>query len=276
MDDGKLRALIDLQVEGGVDGIVPVGTTGESPTLDFDEHSRVIETAVEACRGRDQGHRRHRRQLHRRSPAAHPPRPGGGRGRHPAGDAVLQQARARKGSTATSRAVADVGLPVVLYNIPGRTGREIELETVVRLAAHPNVAAVKEAGGSVDRVSRLVQHCDLTILSGDDVLTLPMMAVGAHGVISVASNIVPGPVSEMVSAAGAGRWTEARALHEKYYALFNALLSLDSNPVPVKTAMALLGQVEERFRLPLCPMEDTAKETLRGVLRELGLLEEGR
>lgn len=271
VDYDKLRALINLQIEGGMDGIVPVGTTGESPTLDFDEHSRVIETTVEVCRGRvkviagtggNATAEALRLTRHAKDAGA---------------DATLQvtpyyNRPSQEGLYRHFSAVADVGLPVVLYNIPGRTGKAIELETTVRLAEHPNVVAVKEAAGSVDQVSRLVQHCDLTVLSGDDVLTLPMMSVGGHGVVSVASNIIPGPVSKMVKAAAAGDWTEARAIHQKYYRLFNALLSLDSNPVPIKTAMALMGLAEEQFRLPMCPMGDEPKGTLRGVLGDMGLL----
>ena len=271
VDYARFRELVERQVEGGMDGVVPVGTTGESPTLDFDEHSRVIETAVEVCRGRvkviagtggNATSEALRLTRHAREAGA---------------DGTLQvtpyyNRPSQEGLYRHFSEVADEGLPVILYNIPGRTGRAIELETTVRLAAHPNVVAVKEAAGSVDNVSRLVQACDLTILSGDDVLTLPMMSVGAHGVISVASNLVPRPVSEMVQAAAGGRWDDARALHAKYYPLFHALLSLDSNPVPVKTALALMGQAGDTLRLPLCPMTDGAKETLRGILDELGLL----
>jgi 4-hydroxy-tetrahydrodipicolinate synthase len=168
-------------------------------------------------------------------------------------------------------AVADLGLPVVLYNIPGRTSREIALDTLVELARHPNIVAVKEAAGSVDRVSRYVRSCDIAVLSGDDALTLPMMVVGAVGVISVASNLVPGPMSEMVHHALAGRWEEARRLHGAYHRLFCDLF-LDTNPIPVKTALAMMGRIEEQLRLPLCAMTEENKQRLRECLQHYRLL----
>jgi 4-hydroxy-tetrahydrodipicolinate synthase len=167
-------------------------------------------------------------------------------------------------------AVADLGLPVVLYNIPGRTGREIAVDTVVRLSKHPGIVAVKEAGGSVDRVSAIVNRCKLTVLSGDDSLTLPMMAVGAKGVVSVASNVAPKMVVRMVRLACDGDFAAARKLHLKLYRLFCDLF-IDTNPIPVKSAMAMMGLVEEVYRLPLCPMDGKQKAQLRECLRELKL-----
>ena len=168
-------------------------------------------------------------------------------------------------------AVAALGLPTVLYNVPGRTARAIDVDTVVRLSRHPGIVAIKEAGGSVERVSQILQACDITVLSGDDPLTLPMMAVGGKGVISVASNIIPRQVSAMVHLALAGQWDRARLLHEQCYRIFTDLF-LDTNPIPVKAAMAMMGLVEEVYRLPLCPMSDALRARLAEGLRATGLL----
>jgi len=271
IDCGKFRELVDLQVEGGVQGIVPVGTTGESPTLDYDEHNRVIEMAIDAAGGRIQviagtGANSTREALaltrHAREAGA---------------DATLQvtpyyNKPNQEGLFRHFSAVAELGLPVILYNVPGRTSREIAVDTVARLSEHPNIACVKEAGGSVDRVSEILTRCDITVLSGDDSLTYPMMAVGATGVISVASNVVPGVVARMTRLALDGDWDGARKLHLEYYRLFNDLF-IDTNPIPVKAAMAMMGMMEEVYRLPLCPMTDELKARLRKTLVELKLVD---
>jgi len=270
VDYGRFRALIDRQAEGGIDGIVPVGTTGESPTLTFDEHHRVIDAAVDACRGRMKviagtGGNSTTEALELTRHA------------HECGaDASLQvtpyyNKPSQEGLYRHFSATADIGIPIVLYNVPGRTGREIAVETIVRLARHPGVVAVKEAGGSVDRVSEILDACDITVLSGDDALTLPMMAVGAQGVISVASNVAPGPVAELTQFARAGRWDDARALHRRYYRLFTGLF-MDTNPIPVKAALAMMGLAEEVYRLPLCELSDAHKAALETLLRDVGLL----
>ena len=270
VDFGRLRALIELQVEAGMDGIVPVGTTGESPTVSTDEHRRIIEVAVEAAKGRIKviagtganstseaiELTRHAQQV--------------------GVDGTLQvtpyyNKPSQEGLYRHFSTIADIGLPVVLYNVPGRSSREIEVPTIVRLARHPHIVAVKEAGGSVERVSQILRRCDILVLSGDDVLTLPMMVCGAKGVISVASNVVPAAVAEMVHLALDGRWEEARQIHRRYYPLFTDLF-LDTNPVPVKTAMALLGQISAVYRLPLCETTDAIRAKLAEDLKELGLL----
>jgi 4-hydroxy-tetrahydrodipicolinate synthase len=270
VDFGKLRELIEIQVRSGMDGIVPVGTTGESPTLDVDEHEKVIEACVEAARKRIKviagtGANSTREALEL---TQHAMKAGAG--------GTLQvtpyyNKPNQAGLIKHFSAVADLGLPTVLYNIPGRTGREIEVSTVVELSKHPNIVAVKEAGGSVDRVSSIVTRCKIEVLSGDDSLTLPMMSVGAVGVVSVASNVAPKPVADMVHAALKGHWPEARALHLKYYRLFTDLF-IDTNPIPVKAAMAMMGLIEEIYRLPLCEMGDPLKAKLRDCLRGLGLV----
>ncbi len=270
VDYARLRDLIEFQIAGGVAGIVPVGTTGESPTLDFDEHHKVIEETIRTVAGRV--------------------KVVAGTGGNATSEALeLTQHAKDAGADATLQvtpyynkpnalglvrhfsAVADLGLPVILYNVPGRCGRDIPIEVVVELAKHPNVVAVKEAAGSVERVSQIVTRCDLDVLSGDDSLTLPMMSVGAKGVISVVSNVAPRPLSEMVAHALAGRMNEARAIHLKYYRLFTDLF-IDTNPIPVKTALAMMGKIDEVFRLPMCETSEANKTKLRELLKSLGLL----
>lgn len=270
VDEDAFARIIALQLEGGVDGIVPVGTTGESPTLNVDEHSRVIEAAVKASGG----------QL----------KVIAGTGANSTSEAIELTRRAKDvGAEATLQvtpyynkpnqeglkqhfaAVADLGLPVVLYNVPGRTGREIDTATVADLAQHPHIVAVKEAAGSVDRVSDIVSRCDITVLSGDDSLTLPMMIAGAKGVISVASNVAPGPLARLTHSALAGDWETARKLHSLYYPLFRDLF-IDTNPIPVKAALAMMGIIEEVYRLPLCSLDPGRKKKLQATLRDLDLL----
>jgi 4-hydroxy-tetrahydrodipicolinate synthase len=168
--------------------------------------------------------------------------------------------------------VADLGLPVVLYNVPGRSGREIPLDVVVRLAAHPNVVAIKEAAGSVDRVSAIKSRCpDFTVLSGDDSLVLPMVSVGASGVISVASDVIPKEMSDFVRTALAGDMAKARELHLKYYQLFNDLF-IDTNPIMVKEALALMGKIELSYRLPLCETTEANRARMTETLKGLGII----
>lgn len=273
VDFGKLRELIEIQVEAGMDGIVPAGTTGESPTLEVDEHVRVIEVSIEAVRKRIKVI--------------------AGTGANSTAEAIALTTRAieagadanlqvtpyynkpnQEGLIRHFTAVADLDLPTVLYNIPGRTGREIAVETVVALSKHPRIVALKEAGGSVERVSQIVRQCGITVLSGDDPLTLPMMAVGAKGVISVASNVVPRVVAGMVRRALEGKWDEARQIHLKHSRLFTDLF-LDTNPIPVKAAMAMMGLINEVYRLPLCEMSAPLRKKLAETIKELGLVKQG-
>jgi 4-hydroxy-tetrahydrodipicolinate synthase len=270
VDYGRFRDLVEAQIAGGIDGLVPVGTTGESPTVDFDEHKKIVEVCIETARrrvkviaGTGGNATAEALELTRHAQAA-------------GADASLQVTPYynKPNNTGLIRhftAVADLGLPVVLYNVPGRSGREIPVDVVAELAKHPQVVSIKEAGGSVDRVSQILTRCSIEVLSGDDSLTLPMISVGAVGVISVASNVAPRPVADLVHHALAGRWAEARALHLKYYRLFNDLF-IDTNPIPVKTALAMMGRVEEVFRLPMCETTDANKAKLRALLKELGLL----
>ncbi|MFC1497335.1 4-hydroxy-tetrahydrodipicolinate synthase [Verrucomicrobiota bacterium] len=270
VDYKKLEELIDIQANAGVDGIVPVGTTGESPTLDYDEHNKVIDIAIKSCKGRMKviagtGANSTAEALKLTKHAL-----------DSGADATLQvtpyyNKPNQEGLMRHFSAVADLGLPVVLYNVPGRTGREIAVDTIVKLSEHPNIAVVKEAGGSVDRVSAVLRQCDITVLSGDDSLTFPMMAVGAKGVISVASNVIPAQVAEMTHLALDGKWEEARKLHLKYHRIFCDLF-IDTNPIPIKAAMAMMGLIEEVYRLPLCPMNDGLKGKLKEALKDVGVM----
>jgi len=270
VDYDAFRTLIEAQIAGGVDGLVPVGTTGESPTLDFDEHKAVIDFVVQTTAGRCLVI--------------------AGTGGNSTSEAVdLTQHAAAAGADATLQVtpyynkpmpeglyrhfatVADQGgLPVVLYNVPGRTSREIDVPTVARLAAHPGIAAVKEAGGSVDRVSEILDACDITVLSGDDALTLPMMSLGAKGVVSVASNVVPEAVTQMVHAALNADWAQALELHRRLYPLYRDLF-VETNPIPVKAALAMLGTIAEEYRLPLSPIGDASRERLKNSMRKAGI-----
>ena len=272
IDYGRLRELVAAQVEAGVEGICSVGTSGESPTLTPAEHNTVIEKTVEYAAGRiaivagtGANSTAEAAELTKAAIAA------GGC------DACLQVTPYYNKPNAEGlyrhfATLADLGLPVVLYNVPGRTGREIPIDVVARLAKHPNIVAIKEAAGSVDRVSA-VRHAapGLTVLSGDDSLAVPMISVGAEGVISVASNVVPKDMGDMVRAALAGDFASARAAHERLYPLFRDLF-IDVNPVMAKEALAMMGAIEPVFRLPLCGTDDAKRERLRATLATLGLL----
>jgi 4-hydroxy-tetrahydrodipicolinate synthase len=270
VDYARYRELIEFQIENGIDGIVPVGTTGESPTLNNEEHMKVVAETVAAVHGRvlviaGTGANSTAEAIELTKEA-----------KELGVDATLQvtpyyNKPNQEGLYRHFSTVADIGLPVVLYNVPGRTAREIAIETVARLATHPNVVAVKEAGGKVERVKQTLAVCDLEVLSGDDALALPMMRDGAIGVISVASNVVPGVVASLVHTALEGEWNAAQLLHNQYVKLFDAMF-IDTNPIPVKAALAMMGRIEEVYRLPLCEMSAADKETLRKVMVSVGLL----
>lgn len=273
-DREAFRALIEAQISGGVEGIVPVGTTGESPTLTHEEHTEVIQTAIEAARGRC--------------------KVVAGTGSNSTAEAIsLTREAERLGADAALlvapyynkpsqeglyrhyRAIAGaVGIPIVLYSIPGRCGIEIGVETVARLASDcANIVCIKEAGGSVERVSQLRQAVaePFEILSGDDSLTLPFLSAGGVGVISVASNLVPREISAFVRAWRENRVQEAIEAHRFFYRLFKDLF-IEPNPVPVKYALSLKGMMSAEVRLPLCEMTDSNKEKLRSTLTALKIL----
>ena len=272
VDFGRLASIVEAQVAGGVEGICAVGTSGESPTLSHEEHHKVIEKTIEFANGKV-------------AIVA-------GTGANSTSEAVslTKAVISMGGADATLQVtpyynkpnseglyrhfmtVADLGLPVILYNVPGRAGKEIPLDVVVRLAKHPNVVAIKEAAGSVDRVSAIKNALpDFTVLSGDDSLTVPMISVGAEGVISVASNVIPREMSDMVRFVLAGDFVKAREYHAKYYELFRDLF-IDVNPVMVKEALALTGRIERVFRLPLCETDDAKLARMKKTLEGAGIL----
>jgi 4-hydroxy-tetrahydrodipicolinate synthase len=270
IDYGALRDLVKWQVASGIEGLVPVGTTGESPTLDMEEHLKVIEVTLEAAAkqaiiiaGTGANSTAEALELTREA-------------KQLGADATLQvtpyyNKPNAEGMYRHFSAVADLGLPVVLYNVPGRAGKEIPLETVVRLAGNPMIVAIKEAAGSVDRVSAILNACELTVLSGDDSLTLPMISVGASGVISVASNVIPAEMSNLVRLARLDKLVDARELHRLYYPLFRDLF-LDTNPIPVKAALAMMGRIQPTYRLPLCEPSEKIREQLHKTLSSLNLI----
>ena len=272
VDYDRLREIVEAQVAAGIDGICAVGTSGESPTLSHEEHHEVIAKTIEFAAGRT--------------------KIVAGTGANSTSEAIslTKAAIATGGADATLQVtpyynkpnaeglyrhfmtIADLGLPVILYNVPGRAGREIPLDVVVRLASHPNIVAIKEAAGSVDRVSAIKAALpDFTVLSGDDSLALPMISVGAEGVISVASNVIPKEMGDMVRLARAGDFAAARAMHFKYYRLFHDLF-IDVNPVMVKEALWLMGRIERVFRLPLCETTDSNLAKMRETLASLDLI----
>ncbi len=266
-----LKNLVDLQIAAKVAGIVPVGTTGESPTLTYDEHNKVIETVIERAAGRcmiiagtgaNSTHEAIEMTKHAKEAGA---------------DATLQvtpyyNKPTQEGLYRHFSAVADeAGLPVVLYNVPGRSGIPINVDTVARLSKNPMICAIKEAAGSAERVSQLLDVCDITVLSGDDALTLPMMAVGATGIISVASNLIPAEMVAMVQAMANGDVATARSIHLKYYGFFRDQF-IETNPIPIKSAMAMAGLLAEEYRLPLCELAQGNREKLAQTLKKCGIL----
>ncbi len=271
IDFPRLREQIDLQAAAGVTCICPVGTTGESPTLSHDEHERVINESIQAAAGRM---------------LVMP-----GTGSNSTAEAVrLTKHAARAGADAalvvgpyynrpTQRGMEEhfkalaeaVDIPICVYNIPGRTGRNIEPETIIRLAELPGIAMVKEATGVMDQASQIIGATDLTVLSGDDSMTLPLLSIGGRGVISVVGNLVPADMKALIDAFDAGDLAGARRWHHRLFGLCRDLLGLASNPIPIKAALAMLGRDTGEVRLPLVPLEPALVEKLRGVLRAYGL-----
>ena len=272
VDYEALRKLVDWQIEQGTPTLSPVGTTGESPTLSHDEHERVIATVVERASGRA-----------RVLP---------GTGSNSTVEAIrLTKFAAQAGADGAllvspyynrptqeglyahfARIAEACDFPQVLYNIPARTGRNVEVDTVERLARLDPIVAIKEACGSLDQVSDLAVRTNLTILSGDDSLTLPMMAVGAEGVVSVVANLIPRDVMALIDAVRAGDLAAARSRHARLFPLCRDLLGVATNPIPVKQALMMLGRGNGELRLPLCPPDDRGLDALRGSLTRYGLL----
>ncbi|CUQ66221.1 4-hydroxy-tetrahydrodipicolinate synthase [Candidatus Nitrospira inopinata] len=273
IDERALAELIEWQIAKGTNGIVPCGTTGESATLSHEEHHRVIQLTVEV--------------VNRRVPVI------AGTGSNSTEEAVALTKHAKQAGADGAllitpyynkptqeglyrhyKAVAEaVDLPLVLYNIPGRTGVNMLPSTIARLSAIDTIVGVKEGSGSVQQASDIAQMCGdrITVLAGDDSLTLPMMAVGAKGVITVTANIVPSEMAQLVKTFADGKVTEARKLHFTLSPLFAALF-LETNPIPVKEALGMMGKIDPELRLPLCPMGQETRDKLRHVLKDMNLI----
>ncbi|MBL4883061.1 MAG: 4-hydroxy-tetrahydrodipicolinate synthase [Planctomycetaceae bacterium] len=273
VDETALRQLVDEMVEVGIQGVAPCGTTGESPTLSHEEHDRVIQVVCEQAAGRI--------------------RVMAGTGSNSTAEAIRLTKRAKEagadGALVVSpyynkpmqegfyehyKAIAEaVDIPIVVYNIPGRSAKNIEPETIIRLAELKNIVAVKEATGSMDQASEILAGSNLTVLSGDDSLTLPLMSLGGSGIVSVAGNIVPADVKSLVDFAAANDWESARQVHNKLFGLCRNMLSLATNPIPVKAAMNLLGKDTGDVRLPLTALNEQGVAQLRQTLQDYGLLD---
>ncbi|HET9962116.1 MAG TPA: 4-hydroxy-tetrahydrodipicolinate synthase [Nitrospiraceae bacterium] len=273
VDERALGDLIEWQIRSGTSGIIPCGTTGESATLTHAEHDRVVAFTVEVAK--------------KRVPVV------AGTGSNSTDEAIALTKHAKRAGADGAllitpyynkptqeglyrhyKAVSEaVDLPLVLYNIPSRTGVNMASSTVARLMTCPTVVAIKEGSGSVQQASEIIQLCGdrITVLAGDDALTLPIMAVGGKGVVTVTANLMPTEMADMVSAFLAGRLAEARALHYKLYPLFTALF-YETNPIPVKEALQMMGKINGELRLPLCPMGSDNKDKLARVMKEAGLV----
>ncbi len=273
IDEPALRELIEFQIASGVQGLVPCGSTGESATMSHAEHERVIEVAVEAARGRvpviagtGSNNTSEAIELTRAAKAA-------------GADAALlispyYNKPTQEGIFAHYAEVArQTSFPLMLYNIPGRTASNLTASTMARLAEVEHVVGVKESSGDLSQVAELIAHTaeDFAVVSGDDAITLPMLALGARGVISTTANVAPTEMVELVSAFRAGNAERARRFHYRLLPLFEALF-LETNPTPVKAALHLLGRIGPEIRLPLVPMTDANRQRLQVVLKELGLL----
>ena len=274
VDEAKLRELVEFHITNGTDGLIPCGTTGEAPSLGHDEHHRVVELVIEAARGRI--------------------RVVAGTGSYSTSDAIEMTKHAERAGAAGAlvvnpyynkptqeglyrhfRAVAEsVAIPILVYNIQSCTAVNVETDTMARLARDvKNIVGVKEASGSLDQMSQVIAACgpDFSVLSGDDNVTLPLLAIGGSGVVSVIANIVPRETAEFVHAALDGDWKRARELHYRLFPLARAAF-LETNPIPIKEAMAMAGMIEPEFRLPMCRMSDANREKLRAILKPYGLI----
>ena len=274
VDEAKLRELVEFHITNGTDGLIPCGTTGESPTLSHDEHHRVVEVVIETARSRI--------------------RVMASTNSYSTSDAIEMTKHAERTGTAGAlvvnpyynkptqeglyrhfRAVAEsVAIPVLVYNIQSRTAINVETDTMARLRRDvKNIVGVKEASGSLDQMSQVIAACgpDFSVLSGDDNITLPLLAIGGSGVVSVIANIVPRETADLVHAALDGDWKRARDLHFRLFPLARAAF-LETNPIPIKEAMAMAGMLEPEFRLPMCRMSDANREKLRAILKPYGLI----
>jgi 4-hydroxy-tetrahydrodipicolinate synthase len=274
IDEPALRSFVEWQVDSGIDFLVPCGTTGETPTLDRDEWIRVVDITVEAVAGRvpivaGATSNSTREAVEKARTIS----------KRPGVDAVLSASPyynkpTQEGQYQHFKAIAEaIDKPIVLYNVPGRTAANIEPATLGRLAQIPNIVAVKEACGNIGQMAEMFNYVpdNFTVLSGDDAVTVPLMALGAVGVISVVSNEIPREMAQLTRAALANDWDTARKLHRKFLPLMNANF-IESNPLPVKAALAMMGRAEEVYRLPLLPMKKDTRAKLEKIVYELGLV----
>ncbi|HET57856.1 MAG TPA: 4-hydroxy-tetrahydrodipicolinate synthase [Deltaproteobacteria bacterium] len=273
VDEESLRRLVEFQIENGTDGIIPCGTTGESATLSHDEHHRVVEIVIDA--------------VGKRIPVI------AGSGSNNTAEAIRLTKHAyeagadgvlmlspyynrptQEGIYRHFKAVAEeVPIPIIIYNVPSRTGSNVLPETLARLSVIDNIVGVKEATGDLKQISSIINLCgdDFSVLSGDDFTLLPILAIGGRGVISVASNVIPADMAALVDAFEAGDLAEARRLHYKMWPLMKALF-YETNPIPLKAALALMGKIEYEYRLPMCPPSDENYEKLKKVMTSYGLI----
>lgn len=274
IDEKAFKGLLDFQINNGTDVIIPCGTTGESATMSHDEHRRVMSLAVDHVGGRV------------------PVVCGAGSNNTAEALGLISHAKKIKADGVLvvtpyynkptqeglykhySYLASKVDIPIILYNVPGRAGVSIAPSTVARLSKIDNIVAIKEAAGSLDQVDQIINACDLTVLSGDDPLTLPMMSIGAKGVISVLANVVPDKVRDLVHLALEGDWTGSREIHRELHDL-SKVLFIETNPIPVKTALAMMGKLKLEFRLPLCELKEENAKKVKEVLTKMKLIGPG-
>lgn len=271
VDKKALKGLLDFHLQAGTDVIIPCGTTGESATMSHDEHRDVMSFVVDYVAGRV------------------PVVCGAGSNNTQEALGLIQHAKKIKAdgvlvvtpyyNKPTQEGLyqhyqflaGKVDIPIILYNVPGRTGVSLQPSTVARLSKIPNIVAVKEASGSLEQVDQILNLCDITVLSGDDPLTVPMMSIGARGVISVTANILPILVRDLVHRALEGNFEEARQIHRELFEI-SKVMFIETNPIPVKTALAMMGKIQPEFRLPLCAMAAENEKKLREVLKKAGVV----
>jgi 4-hydroxy-tetrahydrodipicolinate synthase len=271
MDEAKFRELVEFQIDNGIDGLVPCGCTGEAATLSHQEQKKLIKIAVEA--------------VNKRVPVI------AGTGSNNTEEAIELTSYAKKTGADGALIITpyynkptakgqflhyekiakEVDIPIVLYNVPSRTGISLAPETIAKLSRIDNIVAIKEASGSLKQINEILSLCDITILSGDDFLTLPMLSIGAKGVISVAGNIIPEEVSSMVKSYLEGDTEKAKEIHYKLYPIFEAMF-IETNPICVKTALKLMNMLNGILRLPLCSMEEENQAKLKKILTDSGLI----
>src|SRR5215469_6739879 len=276
VDEKRLRELVEWQVESGIEFLVPCGTTGETPTLSKEEWLRVVDITIDVA-----GRRVPIVAGATSNSTADAVEKAREVGKRKGVDAILTASPyynkpTQEGQYQHFKAIAEaVDKPLVLYNVPGRTSANIEPATLARLAKINNIIAVKEASGSMTQIAEVLNVVpdDFIVLSGDDAITLPLISLGGQGIISVASNLIPAELSKMTQAALEGDWTGARKLHRKYLPLMQALF-LESNPMPVKCVLAMMGRIEERYRLPMLPVKPETRSKLEHVAAAFGLLAE--